>query len=334
MRFKISKKTIVLASFFWVFSCHIAVATTMYRLEDDQGKVIYSDKIPPDRAKYQRELLNKEARPVEVTEKAKSKEQQDLENRLKVLRQAQEKIIARQKIHDDALLSTYDSSEAIAADLEDRMQIFEARRAMLGKALESAIRQLDNLLKAAASFERNGQQVPKDSLDNIKSAKLQVEQAKTAIQANTDKQKLSRDEYHADIERYLFLTQSAKKPTSGLRIPNIKEANALGLFYCENDHQCNKAWEIARAFVNQHSTTLPDVFNDRLIMNRPPKKETDISLSISRIEISDNDYELFLDIHCHDSVPGQQLCTSQKVRDIRSSFRPYVNDALSGTPQQ
>ncbi len=305
----------------------------MYRLEDDQGNVIYSDQIPPDKAKYQRELLNKQGRPVKTTEKAKSKEQQALENRLMTLRQAQEKIISRQKIHDDALLSTYHSPEDISADLTEKMQIFESQRGILENNLKNAAKQLDSLLKTAAGFERNGQQVPQSSLENIKAAQQQIEQIKTAIQANVDKQELVRDEYHADIERYLFLTQSVKKPSSDLIIPNIKEANALGLFYCENDHQCNKAWEIARTFVNLHSTTLPDVFNDRLIMNRPPSKDTDISLSISRIEITDNDYELFLDIHCHESIPGQQLCASQKVRDIRSSFRPYVNDALSGASQ-
>ncbi len=306
----------------------------MYRLEDDLGNVIYSDQIPPDMSKYQRDLLNKKGRPIETTEKAKSREQQALEIRLMALRQAQEKIIARQKIHDDALLSTYHSAEDISAALTEKMKIFDSQRVMLGNNLKNAARLLDNLLKAAASFERNGQKVPQSNLDNINAARQQIEQIKAAIQANIDKQKLSRTEYRADIERYLFLTQSVKKNSPELTIPNIKEANALGLFYCENDHQCNKAWEIARAFANRYSTTLPDVFNDSLIMNRPPSKDTDISLSISRIEITDNDYELFLDIHCYDSRLGQQLCASQKIRDIRSSFRPYVNEVLSGAAAQ
>lgn len=333
MRSNVSKKIIVLAGFLWALNSDTAWAKLMYRMEDEQGRVIYSDKIAPDKAKYQRELLNKKGRPIETTEKARSKEQQALENRLMALRQAQEKIIARQKIHDDALLSTYHSTDDISAVLTEQMQAFESQQAALGNSLKNATKQLSNALKVAAGFERNGQEVPKVNLDSIKAAQQQIEQIKTAIQANVDKQELVRDEYHADIERYLFLTQSVKKPSSDLTIPNIKEANALGLFYCENDHQCNKAWEIARTFVNQHSTTLPDVFNDRLIMNRPPSKDTDISLSISRIEITDNDYELFLDIHCHESMPGQQLCASQKIRDIRSSFRPYVNDALSGASQ-
>lgn len=329
----ISPKILVLTCFLGLCASHAVSAKNMYRLEDDQGKTIYSDQIPPDKVKYQRELLNAQGRAIETTEKAKSKEQQDLETRLTALRKEQEKIIARQKIHDEALLSTFRSTDDIDAALTEKMQQFDSQRTVLQTTLKTANQQLNNLLKSAAHYERNGQDVPKAVFDNIKSTQQQIEQIKTAIRANMDKQELTRDEYNADIERYLFLTQSVKKPSSRVIIPNIKEANALGLFYCENDHQCNKAWEIARVFVNQHSTTLPDVFNDKLIMNRPPAKDSDVSLSISRIAVTDNDYELFLDIHCHDSVPGQQLCASQKVRDIRSAFRPYVNDALSRSAQ-
>ena len=101
------------------------------------------------------------------------------------------------------------------------------------------------------------------------------------------------------------------------------------MFYCENDHQCKKAWEIGRIFVNLHSTTEADVYNEKLIMNRPPPKDSDISLSLSKLTINDDDYQLFLDIRCRDSLAGKELCASQKVKDIRSSFRTYINDALS-----
>ncbi|MDD5125186.1 MAG: hypothetical protein PHT85_11420, partial [Methylovulum sp.] len=75
------------------------------------------------------------------------------------------------------------------------------------------------------------------------------------------------------------------------------------------------------------------VYNEKLIMNRPPAVDTDISLTLSRIAITENDYQLFLDIHCHNSVVGEQLCASQKIRELRESFRSYVNNVLSRTTQ-
>ncbi|CAA9890942.1 conserved hypothetical protein [Candidatus Methylobacter favarea] len=69
-------------------------------------------------------------------------------------------------------------------------------------------------------------------------------------------------------------------------------------------------------------------------MNRPPARDTDLSLSLSQIAVNEDDYQLFLDIRCRDSAQGKELCASQKVKDIRSAFRPYINDALARAAQQ
>jgi hypothetical protein len=311
------------------------MAKKLYRMVDQYGNTLYSDQVPPEQVPNRRETLSPSARVLEVTERAKSKEQQDFERRLAALRKEEEKLIAKQVIHDNALLSTFDSEDEIRVALKAKMQLFDDQRKVIENSLQNAQLQLQNWEKNAANIERNGQKVSPKMLENIQAAQAQVERIKKEIRANIDKKNMTEDEFHADIARYLFLTQSVKKTAKHADIPSIQEANALGLFHCENDHQCNKAWEIARVFVNQHSTTKPDVYNDKLIMNRPPATEADISLSLSRITITENDYQLFLDIHCHNSAIGEELCSSQKVRDLRHSFRAFVNDALSrATAQQ
>ncbi|MGZ8152483.1 MAG: hypothetical protein ACXW0Q_06375 [Methylovulum sp.] len=329
MPVRIFRITVTLAFLICLLTSQFAFAKKVYRLEDEEGKTLYSDQIEPEQAKYRRELLSSNGRVIEVTEKAKTKEQQLLENQLKALRKEQEKLIVNQNIRDNALLSTYHSKEEIFTALKLKMLAFDSQIAALEGNLKNVTEQLKTQQKLAANYERNEQKVPQKVLDDIKATQIQIEEVNKAIVSKTDKKALAKDELNADISRFLFLTQSVKKPEKSTTIPSIKEANALGLFYCENDHQCNKAWEIARNFVNLHSTTQVDIYNDKLIMNRPPAKDSDISLSLSRIAISNNEYELFLDIHCHDSQPGHDLCASQKIRDIRSSFRPYVNDGLS-----
>lgn len=309
-----------------------AFAKKMYRLVDQYGNTLFSDQVPPEQAKDHRELLSPSGRILEVTEKAKTKEQQDLEKHLAALREEEEKLIARQKMNDNALLLTFHSKDDLYTGLKVKMQYFDNQAQVLEGSLKTASKQLQDQQKQAATYERNAEKVPEKLLEDIKESQQQVQRLTASKIANEDKQNIARNQFNADIERYLFLTQSAKKPTAQTMIPNIKQANALGLFYCENDHQCNKAWEIARTFVNTHSTTKPDVYNDKLIMNRPPATETDISLSLSRIAITENDYQLFLDIHCQDSSIGEELCSSQKIKDLRFSFRQYVNDSLSRSP--
>ena len=166
-------------------------------------------------------------------------------------------------------------------------------------------------------------------LDEIKLTKTRIDQTQHVLSSHIEKQNQIKKVDAADTARFLFLTQTTKDLPPKAKIPSIKEANELGLFYCENDHQCKKAWEIGRIFVNFYSTTEADVYNDKLIMNRPPPKDSDISLSLSKLAINEDDYQLFLDIRCRDSLAGEQLCASPRVKAIRFSFRSYINDALS-----
>jgi len=311
----------------------IATAKKMYRMVDQYGNTMFSDQVPPEQNSNRRELLSPSARVLEVTEKEKSREQQSLEHRLFELRREEEKLIAKQIIHDNALLSTYHGEEELHNALKAKMQLFDDQLKLIEKNAENAKKQLKNLEKTAANQERNGQKITPKLLDSIKAANAQVARVMGEINANREKKEQVKDEFSADIERYLFLTQSVKKLIKQVKVPSIHEANALGLFHCENDHQCNKAWGIAREFINKHSTTDPDVYNERLIMNRPPATDSDISLSLSRIAITESDYQLFLDIHCHASVVGEELCSSSKVRNLRHSFRAYVNEGLSRATQ-
>lgn len=312
--------------------CHAPVihAKKMYRWVDDQGNTYFSDQVPPEHAKHRREALNQRGRVIDVIEKAKTKEELELEQRLNDLREAQEKIIQKQQTYDRVLLSTFRNIDDLLLSIKNKTRTMEAQIRATEGNLNRLKSQLSGQQRKAAAFERNAQRVPESLLKDIRSTQEQIQQTEIAISRQMETLNQVKKEDDADVERYLFLTQSrTDTQPKQHKIPSIKEANELGLFYCENDHQCNQAWEIARTFVTFHSTTGPDIDTDKLIMTRSPSKDSDLSLSLSKIAISDVDYQLFLDIRCRDSSLGRELCASQRVSDIRSAFRPYINDALS-----
>ena len=103
----------------------------------------------------------------------------------------------------------------------------------------------------------------------------------------------------------------------------------MGLFYWENDHQCKKAWEIGRIFVNLHATTEADVYNEKLIMNHPPPMDTTSVCHYRNLPSTMTTISFFLTIRCRDSQAGKELCAGQKVKELRSLFRTYINDGLS-----
>jgi hypothetical protein len=300
----------------------------VYKLIDDAGKTSFSDTVSPEKTKYRRETLTKEGMVVDVTEKEKTQEQQERENRLNLLRKKQDKLIDNQKAHDDALLRTYHSKEDMLAELKEKTQIIEAQRKLIESEIVQEQERLDTKQKSAATFERNAQPIPANLIAEIKTIQDEIVQTKKSIGENLEQQKKLADEYDINIKRFLVLTQSDGS-THKNQVASIEEANALGLFSCENDFQCKKAWEIAVLFVNTHSSTAPDINTDKLVMHAKPTKDEDFSLSIAKISSKDDEDQLFLDIHCRDSSLGKELCASQKVQDLRASFRPYVNERLN-----
>lgn len=305
------------------------LAKQMYRWVGENGETYFSDQIPPEEVVHGRTSLSKTGRVLEVTEEAKTKEQQEQDIRLEELRKEQDKLIARQKVYDTALLSTYHSKEEMVLAIQAKIETLNKQKNIIEGNLNRFTEQLKKQQKEAGVFERNSQIVPKSLLDEIAETQHRIDYTQEALDKQIGKQNQIKKTDDADIARFLFLTQSSRDLSPRSKLPSIKEANELGLFYCENDYKCNKAWEIGRLFVNIYSTTGTDVYNEKLIMNRPPPKDSDISLSLSKLAINEDDYQLFLDIRCRDSLAGKALCASQNVKNIRFSFRAYVNDALS-----
>jgi hypothetical protein len=313
-----------------LFHTQVAYGKKVYKLVDETGKTSFSDQVSPDKAKYQRETLSKGGRVIDVTEKEKTKEQQERESLLNLLRKKQETIIQNQKARDNALLRTYHSKEEILAELKTRIQPIEAQKKLIEAEALQQLERLDTKQKSAATFERNAKPVPPNLIAEINAIQDEIEHTKQTIGENMAQQKKFVDEYDANIKRFLLLTKS-DDPTPKNQIASIEEAQELGLFRCENDFQCKKAWEIALVFVNTYSTTVPDINTDELVMHALPTKDDNFSLSIAKIINKDDGNLLFLDIHCRNSTLGEKLCASPKIQNLRASFRPYVNERLNNS---
>lgn len=305
-------------------------AKKMYRWVDENGETIFSDQVPPEHAQYRRESLNEKGRVVEVTEQAKTKEQQAIDNRLQALKKAQEKIIAQQAANDKVLLSTFRNLKDMEASLYATMQSLDAQRNVAQGNLKRVEGQLETQQKKAAELERDGKKVPQSLLDEIKQTEAQIQAAYAEINKQIEKKNRAKAEFEADIERFKFLTQENTDPSKvSDKITENKAADEIGLYACENDALCTQAWSSAHDFIRAHASTPIDTDTDKLIMGRAPATDSDLSLSVSKIEDENKKQQLFLDIRCRESSLGIELCASQRVRDIRSAFRPYIESALA-----
>lgn len=309
-----------------------ALAKKMYRWVDEQGNVFFSDQVPPEQVQHQREMLNEKARVVDVVEKEKTKEQREQDKALQKLRQEQEKIIAKQASYDKVLLSTFRSIDDMNLALDRKMQGFDARRKIVDGNLQRLQLQLQQQQSQAAELERGGTKVPEQLQADMAASKEQIAATTTEIARHIAEKEKAKKEFEADLARFRFLTQ-AKTPEPVASTPNDSYSSQLGVFVCRDAEQCERAWQSAGQFVKHYSTTGPDIQAEQLIMHSAPINDSDLSLSVSKLELENKQLQLFLDIRCHRSTLGSELCASDKVQAIRKAFHPYVAAALAA-PQQ
>jgi hypothetical protein len=295
---------------------------------DAQGKTHFSDKIPPEEAKYQRDVLNKTGRVVETLDRAKTKEEYDQEQRMQVLREEQEDLIAKQNAEDRVLLSTYRSVEDMKLTLNGRMQALDAQRRVAEGNLKRLQKQLESQQKQAAESERNGQTVSKKLLADINSTEDQIKLASQEISNHVTKKNEIKAEFEQNIERFKSLAK-ANASEDHAYDRDIKIEELEGLFNCSDSAQCNKAWTKSKEFVKRYSTTPINNETEQLILSSDPARENDLSLSVSRMQAGNDRQKLFLDIRCHHSRVGAELCASPKTEEIRSAFKPFIQSGLN-----
>jgi hypothetical protein len=302
----------------------------MYRWVDDNGDVFYSDQVSPKDIKHRRESLNQNIRVVNVIEKQKTKAQRELAKRLILLRKQQESIINKQKSHDKVLLSTYRSIEDMLLALKGQMLALDGKRKIVRSNLNRLELQLQTKQKKAAQYERDGRRIPLNLLTDIATARQQINDTYVEIANQFQKKKRIRENFENDIARFSFLIESKKKERDFIGYLTAKDraANELGLFVCETIRQCDHAWVSAKQFVRTYSTVPLDIETDTLIMGQTPYKDTDLSLSISKMDEADGSQQLFLDIRCRRSSLGDLLCRGQKVKKIRQLFNEFIKSTL------
>ena len=307
-----------------------AVQARLYRWVDENGNSYYSDKVPPEQSRYRREILSKDVRVVGLTDAAKTKEQWVLEKRLGKLKKEQEKIIAKQKSDDRVLLSTFRNEDDLRMTLAGKLQAISAQQKVSQGNLKRLENQHQAQQKKAAVYERNGKKIPKEILAEIQFTEEQIQLAILDINKYVVKKQDVEENFRMKIERFIFLTRSDPDLVKlADESASIDTANALGLYTCTNEAECNSAWTVARSFVQSYSTTGIDVDSKNLILSSDPKQDHQLSLSVSRVTAKNKQPQFFLDIRCRKSSLGEELCASSKARGLRAAFNFYIKSVLT-----
>jgi hypothetical protein len=171
-----------------------------YRWVDENGVVHYGDRLPPQYAKKESSILNKQGVEVGRTEAQRSPEQ---------LAEDQRRADAalRQKQHDAFLLTTYTSVKDIESLRDERLDQISGQRRSAELYVEGLHSRLASLQTRARNFapyndKPGARRMPDDLAEDLVRTMNEMKAQKNVLAAKDAEETALRAQFQTDIERY------------------------------------------------------------------------------------------------------------------------------------
>jgi len=181
----------------------------LYRWTDAEGKVHYTDALPPEAAKNERDTLNETGRSVDHTARAMTEEERAA-HEAEQARVAAEKEAAEEKAKMDAVLvASYPSEAELQRAYKERFDLIEQSVESARVGIRSQEKSLGDLLAHAGDLERNGKPVPANVVDSIGKTRSQVAEQRDYLAKREAERAALQKEYDDLLSRYRELTAPA-----------------------------------------------------------------------------------------------------------------------------
>lgn len=199
--------TRILAGLLLAAFLYPAEAAKLYRWVDEDGKVHYSDQIPPEHARQARDELNEQGIAVDSVESAPSPEQVEAARARAQAEAEKRKEAEEQRRHDRLLLNSYASVPDIERARQQEIDAIQSTVDMTRATQESQRRQLARLVHRAAEMERSGNRADQDLIADMEEVRDKIQERNAFIESKREEQATIFAEYEQDIARYRELTE-------------------------------------------------------------------------------------------------------------------------------
>jgi hypothetical protein len=178
------------------------LAQKLYRWVDAEGKVHYTDSLPPEAVNQARDELNRSGMAVNRVDRALTEEERAAMEAEEAEARREAELKAERDKMDAVLLGSY----ATEADLE---RAYRERFDLLDQSLEAARvgirsqeKSLNDLLAHAAGLERSGKPVPSSVQSSITAARSQVDEQRAFLAKRERERENLQSEYDGIVARY------------------------------------------------------------------------------------------------------------------------------------
>jgi hypothetical protein len=301
----------------------------LYKWVDNEGRVHYSDHIPPVDTKRAYSALDDTGVTIDQVDAAKTPEQLQQEQEVERLRQERQQMIEKQRTADRVLLRTFRSEDDIIMTRDGQIQAVDAHLKITLANIKRLKVGLEDLQRQAAARELSGKQIPKKFQEEIEAKNQALEEAyQSIVKREHDKDRI-RKSFAKDLQRFRELKQ-LEQSNDPLREATESLLQALqNVYECTDDTGCEEPWQRARAYMRRFNTTPITMDAENILMSAAAVDEEDISITLSRIQDPKlGNTLIFLDLQCKESPQGVKYCKSDGVQQIIGGFQT----ALRGNP--
>ena len=313
------------------------VQADTYRWQDERGSTNYSDRVPPEQVKNRRARLNARGFEVEVVEAPKTREQLERERLLQQLRTQQEKLLNEQHEQDVALMRTYRSTDEILSALKVKLDGLETTIKLTQANIERDQKTLAGYEQRVREQESRKQAVAPATLEAITALNRRMAAYRSQINRTEHEKLATADQFQRDLKRFQAIramqernenvyadwTRAVNKVND-----NSKSEVIISAAECADQALCDRYWVLAKDYLTRKTGYPLSVETDKILQTPYPRNDTDFGITITRLPGKDN-FVVFMDVICRPTSIGEQLCKSQRVRDVHALF----NATLLGASQ-
>ncbi|MCO6439532.1 MAG: DUF4124 domain-containing protein [Nitrococcus mobilis] len=195
----------------WLASTAAAGPAQFYKWVDEQGRVHYSDTVPPAAAGQQRELKSSSGQTVRTIEPPPTRQQLEAEQRAREMARQAERQRRAQEKYDKTLLLTFSSAQEIKAARDDRLRAITAQIKLAQERLDKLETRLQAQRRKAVRIERTGERDPTPIYAELVELQRHIDANDAFIERKLQERERIRQEFARDLARYRELMAAQGK---------------------------------------------------------------------------------------------------------------------------
>ncbi len=178
-----------------------------YRWVDENGKVHYGDRIPPQYIQQPTQRLNDRGIVVEERNRAKTAEEIEEERARQEAQAEAARQAAVQARYDQFLLSTYATQDQLILRRDEQLSILDSRIDSGQSSVSQSASALESLNARAEKFTSKDKPVPEKLAAQIKQFETSVKEGQSALNAMQKERDRVAEEFERDLNRYLQISR-------------------------------------------------------------------------------------------------------------------------------